>query len=554
MFDANTRFSQLPSTPIQRSRWTQTVKHDTTFNFGTLVPFYWRYCLPGETVSLDANVLARMSTPIYPVMGNAYIDVAFFAVPMRLLWEHWEEFNGASPDNPWYQPIDYTIPQMTIPSGGFAKGTLMDHLGFPVGVKDNAGTETVSNILPRCYAKIWNDWWRDENIDNPTYFTKQDATLTGSNTGSAVYGGKLCKVNKFHDLFTSALPSPQKAAGPVTFGLTGFAPVDAGADHTVNNTLVRFGEIGGGVGTSYHTLLARDYGIGDDQDKAHLMADSATASGVSSAVDVKPINLVADLASAGSISVNDLRLAVATQRIYESMARAGSRYVELLQSLYHVQPMDARLQRSEYIGGKRFPIGMQQVVQTSETSTEQLGTTGAYSLTNTGRNSYFTYSTTEHMVIMGVLCARTRHTYQQGINKWWSKKDRFSFYWPQFANIGEQPILKKELYFDGSAGAKNDDAFAYQEAWYEYRFSVDSVTGDFRSTGTPGLDSWLYVDYYSSAPSLSEGWLGEGVENVDRTISVQSSVHDQMIADIAVHQTIVAPMPLYSVPGMMDHF
>lgn len=545
MFDTYERFSQLPSMPRSRSSWTNTSRHYTTFNFGELVPIYWKYMLPGETLSLDAAAEVRMSTPIYPVMSDAFLDVTFFAVPLRLLWQHWEEFNGANPDSPWAQQNTYQIPQLSIPADGFAKGTVADHFGVPLNNSVTAD-ETISDLPFRAYAKIFNDWWRDQNVDNPTYFTTQDATLTGSSTGSAVYGGKLCKVNKFHDLFTSALPAPQK--GPsVSFGLSGVLPVDYSlSPHDLSYSATW----AGGTNGSYNTVGVVRNAAGKGQ-----FGGSASASAMSNS-PLSIDNAVVDLSDVTSITVSDLRVAVATQRVYESLARAGSRYTEILQSLYNVQPMDSRLQRSEYIGGKKFPINMQQVVQTSETNSEQLGTVGAYSLTRTGRNNMLTYTSTEHMIVIGLACARTRHSYQQGLDRWWSMKNKFDFYWPQFAHISEQPILNKEIYFSSSIAdaTKNNQAFGYQEAWYQYRYQKDYVTGSFRSTGSPGLDSWLYVDYYTSMPTLSESWMAEGVENVDRTLAVQSTTADQLIAAFAFPTRVVSPMPLYSVPGLLDHF
>lgn len=541
---------------IQRSRFDRSSTHKTTFNTGKLVPIYVDEVLPGDTFEMKTSAVVRMTTPIFPVMDNAYMDFYFFFVPNRLLWDHWKEFNGENTSSQWEQIVEYQVPQITPPATGWKKGDVADYFGIPTNIGTSSGTWSVSHLPFRAYALIWNEWFRDQNVMTPVLIDTGDATvqgLSGDENGiqASVFGGACLPVSKFHDYFTSALPEPQK--GPdVLLPLGKTAPVVTVAPPTRNyppthalhwasensSTMPNIGGLGytGTMSTGFETV-----------------ADSASGVGSNTGVKMAPDNLVASLSDATSATINELRLAFQLQKLYERDARGGSRYTEIIRSHFGVISPDARQQRPEYLGGDRIPITVNQVVQTSgTTSTSPQGNVAAYSLTGDVQKS-FTKSFTEHGFIIGLACVRTDHTYQQGLERFWSRKNRFDFYWPALSNIGEQAILNKELYLQGNE--QDDQAFGYQEAWADYRYKPNRVSGEFRSNNpNGGLDSWHYADYYSERPILSSQWLSETKANVDRTLSVQSSVSDQFFGDFAFQCYCTRPMPVYSVPGLIDHY
>ena len=528
---------------IQRSKFVRPSTHKTTFNAGNLIPIYVDEVLPGDTFKMRMSSVIRMSTPIYPVMDNANMDVYFFFVPNRLVWEHWKEFFGENNTTHWEQPIEYEIPQITAPAGGWAKGTIADYMGIPT---------LISNIsvqaLPfRAYCKIWNDWFRDQNLKDPAMISLDETTTAGANTGdyvtNAEKGALPLKVAKYHDYFTAALPEPQKGPEVNISGITGYAPV------TTRNKLTNQSGINMKMDnstTSYTMFLER--GTAKDLKTATASYSNPTL-GI-----IEPRNLWADLQQTGgtATSINALRQAFAIQRLYEKNARGGTRYIEIIKAHFGVQSPDARQQRSEYLGGTRIPINMDQVVQTSNSGdgiTPQ-GNTAAYSLT-TFNESMFTKSFTEHGYIIGLTCIRTEHTYQQGIERFWSRKKMLDYYFPTLANLGEQAILNKEIYAQGSAA--DDEAFGYQEAWAEYRYKPSRISGAMRSNYQTTLDAWHYADKYASQPILSSDWIDETSANIDRTLAVQSATEDQFIADFYFACEATRPMPLYSIPGLIDH-
>ncbi len=528
---------------IQRSRFNRPSGHKTTFDTGKLIPVYLDEVLPGDTFQMDMASVVRMTTPIYPVMDNANMDVYFFFVPNRLVWEHWKEFNGENNTTHWEQPTEYEIPQITAPTGGWAKGTIMDYMGIPTKI---AGL-SVSALPVRAYCKIWNEWFRDQNLKDPAMISMDETTTAGANTGdyvtNAEKGAEPLQVAKYHDYFTSALPEPQKGPDVTIAGVGGLAPVNTGTNNTTAS----------GITTRWSTNLsnANGYQIGiESNGNSSLNSKSSTwTQGI-----LEPVNLWADLsqASGTATSINALRQAFAIQRLYEKDARGGTRYTEIIRAHFGVTSPDARQQRPEYLGGTRVPINMDQVVQTSNSGdgiTPQ-GNTAAYSLTSFNQ-SMFTHSFTEHGYILGLVCIRTEHTYQQGIERMWSRKKRLDFYWPTLANIGEQAILNKEIYAQGTA--TDDEAFGYQEAWADYRYKPSRVSAAMRSNYATSLDAWHYADYYTAQPVLSSAWIDETIANVDRTLSVQSSVEDQFIADFYFDCKVTRPMPLYSIPGLIDH-
>ena len=528
----------------------------TTMNFGDLVPFYVDEVLPGSTFSIDTSVVARLSTPIHPTMGNANLDVYYFFVPNRLVWEHWTDFMGENNVGPWTPPVEYSIPQVKCGNEGFFKGSVADHFGIPTDVPNIS-----INAIPfRMYALIWNQYFRSESINDFAFLPKGDETVTIDDyidldaNGNAFCGLKLLPVAKYFDYFTGCLPEPQRGEA--------------------SNLPINFPEI---VANGPLTVDARSYtGSGFSQFNdipLNLMSnDSSSGSrfgnlGAYSTGTLFPSNNQSNASNSGnqvlynsglglsedrvSITINELRLAFQIQKLLEKDARGGGRYTSILLSHFAVQSPDARLQRAEYLGGKRIPINITQVLQTSATDdVSPQGNTAAYSLTS-DMSSSFTKSFVEHGFVIGVCCLRTEHSYQQGIEKMWSRRDRYDYYWPVLANIGEQPVLNKEIFAQGTS--EDDEVFGYQEAWAEYRYKPNLITGAFRSNYAQSLDSWHYGDYYETLPTLSPDWLKETKVNVDRTLAISSELEDQCILNFYVKNKSVLPMPLRSIPGLIDH-
>ncbi len=530
---------------IQRSKFVRPSTHKTTFNAGNLIPIYVDEVLPGDTFKMNMSSVIRMSTPIYPVMDNANLDVYFFFVPNRLVWDHWKEFFGENNSTHWEQPVEYEVPQITAPAGGWAKGTIADYMGIPTKIENIS----VQALPFRAYCKIWNDWFRDQNLKDPAMISMDETTTAGANAGdyvtNAEKGALPLKVAKYHDYFTAALPEPQK--GPeVTIGgaITGDYPIKTKTETyepgTANISFTNYGQYPNGtLWNSNGTLrgsnvIAAGFEVNKDP---YLQFNNlyAITGGQNTAT-----------------SINALRQAFAIQRLYEKNARGGTRYIEIIKAHFGVQSPDARQQRSEYLGGTRVPINMDQVIQTSNSGdgiTPQ-GNTAAYSLT-AFNESMFTKSFTEHGYIIGLACIRTEHTYQQGIERFWSRKKMLDYYFPTLANLGEQAILNKEIYAQGNA--KDDEAFGYQEAWAEYRYKPSRVSGAMRSNYQTTLDAWHYADKYTQQPILSSEWIDETSANIDRTLAVQSATEDQFIADFYFACEATRPMPLYSIPGLIDH-
>ncbi len=538
-------YSQVPRAEIRRARFKRDYSLLTTINEGDLVPIYLDEVLPADTFKVNVNALVRMSTPLYPVMDNAYMDYYFFFVPARLLWEHFENLMGQNDKTFWAEATEYTTPQTTAPSGGWNVGTLADYFGIPTGVANLS----VNSMPFRAYCKVWNEWFRDENLQQPVTMSKTDATTAGSNTGTSLSdaekGGMPLKVCKYKDYFTSCLPSPQKSSEPVSIALGGNAKIRA----YDNAELTKKTDLSGQKNLIWETESTNAGSRPQTMENFNSYNDGTSfGAKLSGSSSTNRYWLGADLSSMTVATINELRNAIAVQHIFERDARTGTRYKEILQGAWGVTSPDARLDRSEYIGGYRMPINVNQVVQTSATdSTSPQGNTGAYSMTTMSRNMC-TYSATEHGYVIGLAAIRVDHSYQQGLSRLWTRSTRFSYYDPMLANLGEQAVLNQEIYAQGNA--KDEEVFGYQEAWADYRYRTNQITGEMRSTYAQTLDAWHYADKYTQLPTLSSSWIQEGTENIDRTIAVQSSNSHQFLVNLYYDQTWTRPMPIYSIPGL----
>ena len=553
---------------IGRSRFDRTHDHKTTISAGKLYPILCDEVLPGDTYSVDMSSLIRMSTPIHPVLDNCWLDTFWFFVPNRIVWDHWKEFMGESPSDPYVNPVEYTVPafyQNADPGGGYQPiphKSLLDYLGLPAGTAPGR----FSQLPVRGFCKIWNEWFRDQNLQNAINVSTGDSDLTyatsynnwANNVEAAVnayvensaHGGDLPPVNKYHDYFTSALKEPQKG-DPVGIPLSGFAPVYATTVFGVNGHLQ--GDAVKIVGGVNNQNITGELGVVSGT----MVASTGSSPGIPQS-NIRFSNLGADLSSVAGVyaTISDLRYAFQLQKFMEADNRGGTRYREILKQHFNVTSPDASMQIPEFLGGKRVPINMSQVLQTSATNeVSPQGNTAAYSLT-TDKYSAFTKSFTEHGFVFCVACIRTDHTYSQGLEKMWSRFDKFDYYFPEFANISEMPIYNKEIYNSSYTETDHDladEVFGYQEAWAEYRYKPNRLSGEFRSTYTTPLDVWHYGDDYSAQPYLSAGWIRETRTNIDRTLAVNDDTIDQFICDFYFKLNTTRVMPMYSIPGLADH-
>lgn len=548
--NTESHFATLPKVDISRSTFNRSASIKTSFNVGQIVPFFIDEVLPGDTFDIKTSKVVRMPSLITPIMDNIYLDTYYFYVPNRLVWSHWKEFNGENTESAWIPKTEYEIPQLTAPDGGWSVGTLADYFGIPTGVPNLS----VSALPFRAYALIMNEWFRDQNLSDPLSIPVDDATVQGVNTGTFVTdvakGGLPYTAAKYHDYFTSCLPSPQK--GPDVE-----IPVAEAATYAV---VPRADKVPKSLfdGSTYHASKPSGDPGNFDRVGTVLGFDSTGSQdkmyGSHSSGDFPIIDNLWAVGSgaAQAATINQLRLAFQVQKLYERDARGGTRYIEILKSHFGVTSPDARLQRPEYLGGNRLPITINQVLQQSGTldaGTPQ-GTPTGQSLT-TDVHGDFKKSFVEHGYIIGVMVARYDHTYQQGIERFWSRKSRFDFYWPVFANIGEQAVLNKEIYAQGSE--KDEEVFGYQEAWADYRYKPNRVTGEMRSQYTQSLDVWHLADDYDTLPSLSDSWIREDSGTIDRVLAVSQKNSNQLFADIYVQNRCTRPMPMYSIPGLIDH-
>lgn len=548
-------FNSVPQTHVSRTRFNRDQNILTTFDAGELVPFYVDEVLPGDTFNVDTAAIIRMTTPKYPVFDDAFIDFYYFFCPNRILWDNFKHFMGEADETPWMPSKTYQVPKIIVEGNsteenkkGPKEGSILDYMGVPT--KINGRIEI--NALPiRAYVKIWNEYFRDQNVDNPAgYFTDDEDTTyydAGENEKdvlkNARLGARCLPVNKFHDYFTSCLPYPQR--GPeVTIGLTGNAPVRPYSDTGLKN-ISTSGEVNYFNGINSATQGVQLVGgaggkgnpvkLGVNEGNENLTESSAAYLG-------------ADLSTIEATTINQLRQAFAVQHYYEALARGGSRYREQVRALFGVSISDKTVQIPEYLGGGRYHVNINQIVQTSGQQTENdtpIGETGAMSVTPVNESS-FTKSFEEHGFVIGVLCVRHNRSYQQGLERFWSRSDRLDYYFPQFANLGEQPVKKKEIMLTGTS--TDDETFGYQEAWADYRMKPNRVSGKMRSNAKGTLDFWHYADNYAEVPTLSSPWMSEGKKEIARTLIVQNE--PQFFGAIRVMNKTTRCMPLYSVPGL----
>lgn len=546
-------FNQIPKMKASRTRFDRNQTILTTFDAGKLIPFYVDEVLPGDTFSVDTAAIIRMTTPKYPVMDDSYIDFYYFFCPNRILWDNFKHFMGEVEDTPWMPAKTYSVPQIKI-NGTDEKPapeerSILDYMGVPTKVKKPF---TINALPIRAYVKIWNEYFRDENVDNAAVLKTDDADVTYTmSTGEndtmekelqeAVTGGNLLPVNKFHDYFTSCLPYPQR--GPdVTLPTEGTAPVRLYSSPTEN----RLNEEELGYFSSTSSVPGANALIGVNNQGSPVKIDYSDKP-----VGTRMTNggwLRTDLSAATSATINQLRQAISVQQYYETLARGGSRYREQVQAIWNVIISDKTVQVPEYLGGGRYHVNINQIVQTSGQQTNNdtpIGETGAMSVTPINESS-FTKSFEEHGFIIGVACVRHNRSYQQGLERFWSRRDRLDYYVPQFANLGEQPVKKKEIMLTGDT--TDEETFGYQEAWADYRMKPNRVSGLMRSNATGTLDFWHYADNYSEVPTLSQEWMAEGKAEIARTLIVQSE--PQFFGAIRVANRTTRRMPLYSVPGL----
>lgn len=554
-------FNQVPETHVSRTRFKRDQNILTTFDAGKLIPFYVDEVLPGDTFSIDTAAIIRMTTPKYPVMDDAYIDFYYFYCPNRILWNNFKRFMGEADEVPWTPTKTYEVPKIKIVGNpnktsdpesykGPKTQSILDYMGVPTNLNNDGNKQDIKvNALPvRAYIKIWNEYFRDQNVSNPAVYQNGDeetayfdrgpegyvGVQTGKEINDAYTGGPCLPVSKFHDYFTSCLPYPQR--GPeVTIALTGNAPIKMFDNDGINGptkptTIWMSGNAG---------YLAQ-----------HNANETITALGSTEQTSGTSVAryIATDLSNIEATTINQLRQAFAVQHYYEALARGGSRYREQMRTLFGVSISDKTVQVPEYLGGGRYHVNINQIVQTSGQEADSgtpIGETGAMSVTPINESS-FTKSFEEHGFVIGVMCVRHDHSYQQGLERFWSRSDRLDYYFPQFANLGEQPVKKKEIMLTGTT--TDDETFGYQEAWADYRMKPNRVSGKMRSNAQGTLDYWHYADNYEEVPTLSQEWMTEGKTEIARTLIVQDE--PQFFGAIRVMNKTTRCMPLYSVPGL----
>lgn len=613
------RFSLAPQVSVERSTFDRSCSKKFSTNIGSVTPVYWDEILPGDTFRMKTSKIVRMQTLKTPMLDDIDMDVYWFFIPNRLVWEHFREFMGENTESAWIPTREYTVPQIKAPSGGWNVGTIADHLGIPPLV----GNISVNALPFRAYALVMNEWFRSTPVQDPLVIPLTDSTVTGTNGTNYITdtakGGQMFTACRYFDYFSAGLPSPQ-FGDSVTLQLTqdgtmpvyaapypnahydfphtsaGMAKYDAAVKASYplqfenaytysNSTLIPWPKIISGVnnqiGSSFLQEGLSDAGqssltngymqsfVRDTQDTPaiHSVVNSTLNdihNAQSPSIDaLTPVNLIADFNGSSAMTyttINELRTAFQIQRWMEKTARGGDRYISILKAHFGVTSPDARLQRPEYLGGNRVRLNIRQITQTSSTTeTSPMGDVAGMSVT-TDSHYDFEKSFVEHGILLGLAVARYKHTYQQGIPREFLRKTKWDYYWPTLAHLGELPIYNAQIYAQGydsndpDAVDYDSQVFAYQEAFAEYRYKPNTVAGMLRSVSNSGLDSWHLADYYTQLPTLSAGWMKEDKTNLDRVLTVTSDVSDQLFADFYFDCKATRCMPLYSIPGLIDHF
>lgn len=545
-------FANVPHISIERSTFPLEQNHKTTFNVGQIIPFFtYTDVLPGDTFKISLSQVIRLATPLFPTMDNLYLDVYFFYDRTRNVWSHFKNFMGENDSTAWYSTTEYNPPKWinSNTTSGYANKTYWDYMGLRTIQNKVTGQNYKDEVLPNAFAlrsliRVYNYFFRDQNVIAPITENTGDSDTVLS-TSDASTGGVILKASRFHDYFSSCLPSPQKgpsqnivvgASAPiVTTGATPGANAYGKFISSANNT---------------NATLGANPASGQQVNNTNGLYKV----NVSNSMGYYDPNgtLIADLTQAVGATVNALRLSIQTQKILETEALNGTRFDELVYAHFSTTTPDSTIARPEYIGGKRIPIEMQQIANTTGTSDAPQGHLSAYSQT-VDSDYITTKSFTEWGTILGIAVVRASHSYSQGISRMWTRNHRLEYYWPTLAHLGEQPVYNYEIFMQKPTGSTlNQGVFGYQERWAEYRYLPDITSAEMRPDYPTSLDAWHYGDDYASLPVLSANWLEEPTTYVARTLAVQS--HDQLIADFNTSIIATRPMPVYSVPGLMDHF